>query len=95
MERELIGLDALFLAALLDQSLGQFRAFAISDHPAGDVTAEDIEDHVEIKVGPFNWAENDCEDCVFADLSTFIDSIFTMTSELSPWPETFEQSGKS
>ncbi len=42
MERELIGLDALFLAALFDQSLGQLRAFAISDHPAGDVTAEDI-----------------------------------------------------
>jgi hypothetical protein len=29
-------LDALFLAALLDKSLGQFRAFAIGDHPAGD-----------------------------------------------------------
>jgi hypothetical protein len=53
MERELTRLDALFLAALLDQSLGQLRAFAISDHPAGDVTAEDIEDDVQVEVRPF------------------------------------------
>src|SRR6266704_3202229 len=32
--------------------LGQLRAFAHGHHPAGDVAAEDIEDHVEIKVGP-------------------------------------------
>src|SRR6266480_1678501 len=54
MERELSRLDALFVAALLDQSLGQLRAFAISDHPAGDVTAEDIENHVRVKVRPFH-----------------------------------------
>jgi hypothetical protein len=48
MERELTGLDVLFFATFLDQSLGQHRAFAISDHPAGDVTAEDIEDHVQV-----------------------------------------------
>jgi hypothetical protein len=29
----------LFLAALLDQSLGQLRAFAISDHPTCDIPA--------------------------------------------------------
>src|ERR1019366_9368373 len=52
MERELTRLDALFVAALLDQSLGQLRAFAMSDHPAGNVAAEDIEDHVEVEVGP-------------------------------------------
>ncbi len=51
------GLDVLFRAALLDQSLGQFRAFAIGDHPAGDVTAEDIQDHVEVEVGPFRRTE--------------------------------------
>ena len=57
MERELTRPDALFLAALLDQSLGQFRAFAISDHPAGDVTTEDIEDDVQIEVRPFRGTE--------------------------------------
>jgi hypothetical protein len=39
MQGELTGLDVLFLAAVLDQPLGQLRAFTISDHPAGDVTA--------------------------------------------------------
>ena len=57
MQRELAGLDVLFLAALLDQPLGQLGAFAISDHPAGDVTAEDIEDHVQVEVGPLRGAE--------------------------------------
>jgi len=35
MQGELTGLDALFLAALFDQPLGQLGAFAISDHPTG------------------------------------------------------------
>jgi len=35
------------------QPLGQLRAFAISDHPAGDVPAEDIEDYVEVEISPF------------------------------------------
>jgi hypothetical protein len=35
MERELSRLDALFVAALLDQSLGQFGGFEMSAHPAG------------------------------------------------------------
>jgi hypothetical protein len=42
MQGELTGLDVLFLAALLDQSLGQLGAFAISDHPAGDVAGMPI-----------------------------------------------------
>jgi hypothetical protein len=28
-----------------------------SDHPADDVAAEDVQDHVEIEVGPFDWPE--------------------------------------
>ena len=52
MQRELAGLDVLFGATLLDQPLGQLCAFAHRYHPAGDVAAEHIEDHVEIKVGP-------------------------------------------
>ena len=35
-------------ATLLDQSLGQLRTLAMRDHPAGDVAAEDIQDHVEV-----------------------------------------------
>jgi hypothetical protein len=36
MQGELTGLDVLFLAAVLDHSLGQLGAFAISDHPTGE-----------------------------------------------------------
>ena len=43
MERKLSGLDVLFLAALLDQPLGQLGAFAISDHPTGHITTEYIQ----------------------------------------------------
>jgi hypothetical protein len=57
MQGELTWLDLLFLAALLNQSLGQLRAFAISDHPTGDVTAENIEEHVQVEVGPFRGPE--------------------------------------
>jgi hypothetical protein len=38
----LTGLDVLFFATFLDQSLGQHRAFAISDHPTGNVAAEHV-----------------------------------------------------
>jgi hypothetical protein len=32
----------LLAARVIDQTLGQFGAFAIGDHPADDETAEDI-----------------------------------------------------
>ena len=48
MQGELTGLDLLFLAALFDQPLGQLGAFAISDHPTGDIPAEHIEEDVQI-----------------------------------------------
>ena len=57
MQRELSGSDVLFCTALLDQALGQLRAFAYGHHPAGDVAAEDIEDHLEINVGPLRRAQ--------------------------------------
>src|SRR6516165_8920500 len=57
MQRELAGRDVLFFATFLDQPLGQLRAFAIGNHPAGNVAAEHVEDYVEIKVGPLDGAE--------------------------------------
>ena len=35
-----------------DELLGQVGAFARGDHPADHVAAEDVEDHVEVEVGP-------------------------------------------
>jgi len=43
---------------LLDELLGQFGAFPGRDHPAGDVAAEDVEDDVEIEVGPLGRARS-------------------------------------
>jgi hypothetical protein len=50
MQGELTGPDVLFLAALLDQPLGQLGAFAISDHPTCDIPAEHIEEYVQIEM---------------------------------------------
>jgi len=35
-------------ATLLDEPFGQLGAFAHRYHPAGDVAAENIQDHVEV-----------------------------------------------
>ena len=47
----------MFDATVLDEELGEFGAFAQGDHPAGDVTTEDIEDHVEVEVSPYRRAQ--------------------------------------
>src|SRR5438552_3776124 len=57
MERELARGDPLAPAGLLDQLLRQRRAFVVRDHPAHDVATEQIQDHVEIEVGPLRRPE--------------------------------------
>ena len=57
LQGELSGLDALFGGRLLDQALGQGRAFARGHHPADDVAAEDVENDVEVEVGPLGRPE--------------------------------------
>jgi len=52
MDVELAGGDLVFANGLLDELLGQFGGFPMGDHPAGDVAAEDVEDDIEIEVGP-------------------------------------------
>jgi hypothetical protein len=52
MDGQLIWLDALFGARLGDQLLGQLGAFSFGDHPAHHVAAEDVQDDIEIEVGP-------------------------------------------
>jgi hypothetical protein len=51
------GGDLVFVDGLLDELLGQFGAFPWSNHPAGDVATEDVQDHVEVEVGPLGWAQ--------------------------------------
>jgi hypothetical protein len=49
--------DALFGATVFDEPLGQFGTLAHRDHPAGDVAAKNIEDDVEVEVGPLGRPE--------------------------------------
>ena len=44
--------DILFIDRIGDQLLGELRGFPVSDHPANDVAAENIEDHVQVKARP-------------------------------------------
>src|ERR1700719_1897393 len=57
MQRKLARLDALFSATFLDQSLVEFVAYTHGHHPAGDVAAKNIQDHVEIEIGPLHRSE--------------------------------------
>ncbi len=40
----------------LDQPCGEAGALAVGDHPADHVAAEDVEDHVQVEVGPLDRA---------------------------------------
>ena len=48
MECELLRLNAVLFAGLGDEALRERRALVRGEHPADDVAAEDVEDHVEI-----------------------------------------------
>src|ERR1041385_2427907 len=51
---ELASGNLMLADGFVDEPRGQFGALAGSHHPTGDVAAEDVEDDVEIKVGPFD-----------------------------------------
>ena len=48
------GDDLLLLAGVFDELFGQAGGFAISDHPAGDIAAEDVKDDVQVIEAPFH-----------------------------------------
>jgi len=52
VEGQLIANDPLPHHHLKDQPLGKVFAFAVSQHQADDVAAEEVEDHVEVEAGP-------------------------------------------
>ena len=52
VEGELIRQDDLLFGSFLDELPGEFGSFARRHHPTDDVAAEDVQDHVEIEVGP-------------------------------------------
>ncbi len=41
--------------SFLDERLEQGRALGVVDTPAHDASGEDVDDHVEVEIGPFGW----------------------------------------
>ena len=52
MQGQHLGLDVLLEAALLDEPGGERGILPFGDHPADDVSAEDVEQYVEVEVRP-------------------------------------------
>jgi hypothetical protein len=50
---ELTGGNLVLANGLLNELLGQFRALPMHDHPADGIATEDVEDDIEIEIGPF------------------------------------------
>jgi len=57
VQRELARLNAVLRTGLGDEAFSERRALVRRQHPADDVPAEDVEDHVEIEVRPFRRAQ--------------------------------------
>jgi len=56
MDGELVSTDLLLGTGFFDQLFSQSLRFEGGDHPADDVTAEDVHDHVEVEIGPLGRA---------------------------------------
>ena len=56
MNGQLTGLDTLLDAGVFDESFGKGVLFPVSNHPSDHVAAEDVQDDIEIKVGPLHRA---------------------------------------
>ena len=57
VDRELITMDAFLDERLADESFGKVLGFPVGEHPPHDVSAVDVEDHVEVVVGPLGRSQ--------------------------------------
>lgn len=57
MNGQLVGLDSLLVAGCFNEVLSQGCGFLPCEHPADHITAEDVEDHIEVVVGSFDRTE--------------------------------------
>src|SRR6266702_4474480 len=57
VHRELSAPDRLLFRARLDQLLGERCRLPVRHHPAHHVTAEDVQEHVQVEVGPLRRAQ--------------------------------------
>ena len=56
MQRQRVRRDVVLGHRFGDKLLGQFGGFPRSDHPADDIAAENIQDHIQVETGPFGRA---------------------------------------
>ena len=56
MQRQRVRLDVVLGHRFGDQLLSQFGGFPQGDHPADDIAAENIQDHIQVETGPFGRA---------------------------------------
>jgi hypothetical protein len=56
MQGQHAGLDVMAFHGVGDELLGQLGALALGEQPAHDVTAEDVQDHVQVKARPLGRA---------------------------------------
>ena len=56
MQRQRVRRDVVLGHRLGDQLLGQLGGFPQGDHPADDIAAENIQDHIQVETGPFGRA---------------------------------------
>ena len=57
MDGELAREDKVLAAGLFKELFGEFGTFAVGEHPADGVRAEDVKNDLEIEIGPLGWAE--------------------------------------
>src|ERR1039457_6792790 len=57
VEGELAGDDLVLGTGFGDELAGQFLALPMRPHPADDIPAEDVEDYIEVEVGPLGGAQ--------------------------------------
>src|ERR1039457_3076906 len=57
MNRELTSPDILLCTAFSNEPLSQYCRFRLGYHPANYISAEDVHDHIQVKVGPFYRTE--------------------------------------
>src|SRR5208337_472048 len=57
MNRELISPDILLCTGFANEPFSQYRRFRRGYHPADNIAAEDIHDHIQVKVSPLYRTE--------------------------------------
>src|SRR5208283_4026162 len=61
MNRELISHDVLLCTGFANEPFSQYRRFCRGYHPTDNIAAEDIHDHIQVKVSPLYRTEEFCD----------------------------------